>query len=136
LEVLKKNPTKSTKIMPHLKLSKKNLLGQKNWKTNKNCNSYGLMKTWSNFNHSKVLTIKRLRFSKKRFFIWIYHLVLHYILNPNNKFGMWVNIIFSILWCSSQTTNLYFDLKSSLLLTNEFLSTNNHTILFIMKLLV
>jgi hypothetical protein len=36
----------------------------------------------------KPLTIKRLRISKKRFFIQIYHFVLHYILSPNNKFGM------------------------------------------------
>jgi hypothetical protein len=56
----------------------------------------------------KFLTIKRLRFSNKRFFIWVYHLVLHYILNPNNKFGMWINISFSILWCSNQTTSPYF----------------------------
>jgi hypothetical protein len=32
LEVLKGNPTKYIKIMPHLKLSKKMLLGQKNLK--------------------------------------------------------------------------------------------------------
>jgi len=43
----------------------------------------------------KSLTIKQLRFYKKRFFIWVYHLVLHYILSLNNKFGMWINIIFS-----------------------------------------
>jgi hypothetical protein len=36
----------------------------------------------------KSLTIKQLKFSKKIFFILIYHLVLHYILNANNKFGM------------------------------------------------
>jgi hypothetical protein len=36
------------------KTLKKMLLGQRNWKINKNCNSYGLMKIWSNFNHSKV----------------------------------------------------------------------------------
>jgi len=35
------------------KAFKKMLLGQKNWKTNKNCNSYGLMKIWSNFNPFK-----------------------------------------------------------------------------------
>jgi hypothetical protein len=54
LEVLKGKPTKSIKIMPHLKLSKNMFLAQKNSKTNKNCNSYGLTKVWSNFNHSKV----------------------------------------------------------------------------------
>jgi hypothetical protein len=53
----------------------------------------------------KPFIIKRLRFSNKRFFIWIYDLVLHYILNPNNKFEIWVNISFSILWCSSQITS-------------------------------
>jgi hypothetical protein len=31
-------------------------LGQRNWKTKKNCNSYGLMKILSNFNHSKIPT--------------------------------------------------------------------------------
>ncbi len=36
------------------KTFKKILLGQKIWKANKNCNSYGLMKIWSKFNHSKV----------------------------------------------------------------------------------
>ncbi len=49
----------------------------------------------------KSLIIKQWRFSKKRFFIWVHHLVLHYILSPNNKFGMWINIKFSILWCSN-----------------------------------
>jgi hypothetical protein len=49
----------------------------------------------------KSLTIKWLRLSKKRFFIWVYHLILHYILNINNKFGMWINIKISILWCSN-----------------------------------
>ncbi len=29
---------------------------KKNWKRNKNCNSYGFMKILSNFNHSKVLS--------------------------------------------------------------------------------
>jgi hypothetical protein len=94
LEVLKRKPTKSRWIMTHVKLSKNMFLGQRNWKTNKNCNLYGLMKIWSNFNHSKVLIIKWLRFWKKRFLIWIYHFVLHHILNPSNKFEMWINIIF------------------------------------------
>jgi len=44
LEVLKRKPTKSKRIMPHLKLSKNMFLGQKNLKINKNYNSYGLMK--------------------------------------------------------------------------------------------
>jgi hypothetical protein len=54
LEVLKGKPTKSKRIMPRLKLFKPMLLGQRNWKTNKNCDSYGLMNIWSNFNHSKL----------------------------------------------------------------------------------
>jgi hypothetical protein len=44
----------------------------------------------------KFLTIKQLKFSNKRFIVWIYHLVLHRILNPNNKFEMWINIIIFI----------------------------------------
>jgi hypothetical protein len=40
------------------------------------------------------LTIKWLKDLKKRFLIWIYHLVLYHILNPNNKFEMGINIIF------------------------------------------
>jgi hypothetical protein len=44
LEVLKGKLTKSIKMMPHLKLSKNMILGQKIEKTNKNCNSYELMK--------------------------------------------------------------------------------------------
>jgi len=55
LEVLKGEPTKSKAIMSHLKLSKNMFLGQKNWETNKNCNSYRFMKIWPNFNHSKVV---------------------------------------------------------------------------------
>jgi hypothetical protein len=51
----KKKTHKIQGIMSHFKLSKNMLLEQKHWKTNKNCNLYGLMKIWSNFNHSKVL---------------------------------------------------------------------------------
>jgi hypothetical protein len=54
LEVLKEKPTKFIRIMPHLKLSKKNVFRTKIEKQTKNCNSYGLMKIWSNFNHSKI----------------------------------------------------------------------------------
>jgi hypothetical protein len=56
----------------------------------------------------KSLAIKQLRFSNKRFFIWVYHLVLHYILNPNNKFEMWINTKIIILWYSSYMTSPYF----------------------------
>jgi hypothetical protein len=55
LEVLKRKPTKSKGIMPHLKLSKNMLWDKEIENKQKNCNSYGLMKIWSNFNHSKVL---------------------------------------------------------------------------------
>jgi hypothetical protein len=51
LEVLKGKLTKSIWIMSHVKLSKNMLLGQRNWKTNKICNSYGLMKISLNFYH-------------------------------------------------------------------------------------
>jgi hypothetical protein len=44
LKILKGKPTKSIKIMLHLKLSKNMFFEQKIEKTNKNCNSYGLMK--------------------------------------------------------------------------------------------
>jgi hypothetical protein len=102
LEVLKGKATKSIWIMHDVKVFKNMLLGQKKMKTNKNCNWYGLMKIWSNFNHSKVLSIKWLRFSKNRFLIWVYHMVLHNIpLSPSNKFGMSINIVFSILWFSN-----------------------------------
>jgi hypothetical protein len=56
----------------------------------------------------KSLTIKWLKFSNKRFFIWFYHIVLHYILSLNKKFGVWINIKISILWCFNQTTSPYF----------------------------
>jgi hypothetical protein len=55
LEVLKRKLTKSIKIMPHPKHSKTYAFETKKLKRNQNCNSYGLMKIWSNFNHLKVL---------------------------------------------------------------------------------
>jgi hypothetical protein len=76
--LLDKKIEKQTKIVTHIDL----------WK-------YGQILTIQ-----KSLIIKWLRFSKKKFFIWVYHIVLHYILNPNNKFGMWININYSILLCS------------------------------------
>jgi len=36
----------------------------------------------------KSLFIEQLKFSKKKFLIWVYHVVLHYILSPNKKFGI------------------------------------------------
>jgi hypothetical protein len=119
LEDLKGKPTRSKEIMPHLKLSKNMILRQFFWKTNKNWNSNGLMQILSNFSHSKVpSSIIWLRFSKKRFIIWLYHLVLHYILSSNKKFGIWINNLFFIFWCLNQTISPYF--KSSSLLTNDF----------------
>jgi hypothetical protein len=41
--------------MTHVWLSKLSDFGTKKLKTKKNYNPYGLMKIWSNFNHSKVL---------------------------------------------------------------------------------
>jgi hypothetical protein len=40
--------------MPHVKLSKTYDFGTKKLKKIKKCNSYGLMKIWLNFSHSKV----------------------------------------------------------------------------------
>jgi hypothetical protein len=60
----------------------------------------------------KSLTIKQLRFSKKRFFIWIYHLVLHYILNPNK--------IFHFVMFQSNNQFIFFNFQNPLLLTNDF----------------
>jgi hypothetical protein len=53
LEVLEGKPTKSMKIMPHLKLSK----------------NMDLLKYDQNSTIQKSLAMKRLKFSKKRFFI-------------------------------------------------------------------
>jgi len=65
LEVLKEKPTKFIGIMPHLKVSKKCVFRTKLIeKKNKNCNSYGLMKIWSNFNHSKVLNYQMVKVFK------------------------------------------------------------------------
>jgi hypothetical protein len=66
----------------------------------------------------KSLNIKQLRFSKKRFFIWVYHLVLHYILSPNNKFGTWININFydvPIRWLVH-----IFQLQKSIITNKQF----------------
>jgi hypothetical protein len=53
LKFLKGKLIKAIGIVTHVKLSKTYAFGTTNLKKNKNCNSYGLMKTWSNFNHSK-----------------------------------------------------------------------------------
>jgi hypothetical protein len=56
VEVLKGKPIKSIKIIPHLRLLKICFWDKKIKKINKNCNSYGLVKIWSNFNNSKVFS--------------------------------------------------------------------------------
>jgi hypothetical protein len=107
LKVLKGKSIKYKWIMPYLKISKNMLLGKIVWKKI-NCNSCDLWKCDQIWTIQKPLTIKRLRFSNKRFFIWVHHLILHYILSPNNKFGIWIILFFSILWCSSEMTSPYF----------------------------
>jgi hypothetical protein len=82
----------------------------------------------------KSLNIKWLKFSKKRLFIWIYHLVLQYILGPNNKFGMWINMKFCDVLVRRLVHNFQF--QKSITTNKKKLSINNHTILFVMKLLV
>ncbi len=108
LEVLKGKPTKSKRIMLHLKLSKicfwdKEIEKQTKFTIHTDLWKYGQILTIQKF-----LTIKRLRFSKKIFLVWVYDLALNYILSPNNKFGMGINIKTSILWCSNQAINPYF----------------------------
>jgi hypothetical protein len=106
LEVLKGEPTKSIWILTCVKLSKNMFLGQRNWKKTKTkiATHMDLWKYGQMLTIQKSLYIKWSRFSKKKSFVWIYHFVLHCILSPNNKFGMWINILFSILWCSSHMT--------------------------------
>jgi hypothetical protein len=130
LEVLKRKLTKSRCILTHVKLSKTYFLGQKKLKKiaiHMDLWKYGQISTIQKF-----LIINWLKFSNKRFIIWIYHHVLIYILSPNNKFGMWINISFFILWWSNQTTHI-FQLQKSII-TNKcvFLSINNNTLIFIM----
>jgi hypothetical protein len=84
--------------MPHLKLSKNMFLGQRNWKKTKFAIHMDLWKYGQILTIQTSLIIKRLEFSKKRFFIWVYHFILHYILSPNNKLGMWINIFVPIRW--------------------------------------
>jgi hypothetical protein len=137
LEVIKGKPTKSKGIMPHLKLSKNMLLEQRNWKKKKIGTHMDLWKYGQILTIQKSLIIKRLRFSKNIFLIWLYHLVLHYILSPNNKFGMWININFSIN-CDVPVRRLVhiFWLQKSITTNKWFLSINNHKILLIMKLFI
>jgi hypothetical protein len=122
LEVLKGKPTKSIWIMTHVKLLKTwviihmdfvthyMLLEQKIWKTNKNCNSYGLMKIWSNFNHSKVPNYQTVKVFKKKISHMNLSSCIRHILSLNNKFGMWINRVCSILWCFNHMTYPYFSI--------------------------
>jgi len=80
--------------MNHVKLSKNMILEQRNWKTTKIAIDMNLWKYGQILTIQKTLIIKWLKFSSKIFLIWIYHLILDHILNSNNKFGMWINIIF------------------------------------------
>jgi hypothetical protein len=107
----KKKPIKSKGMMSYLKLFKRMLLGLFFEKQTKIATHMDLWKYGQILTIQKSLIIKHLKFSRKRFFIWIYHLVLHYILSSNNKFGMSINMIFSILWCSNQTTSPYFSIS-------------------------
>ncbi len=85
----------------------------------------------------KSLIIKWLRFFFKKIFIWVYNLIIHHILSLNNKFGMWINIFFFILWCFNQTTTpCFFISKVHYYSQMKFLLLNNHTVLSVMKLLV
>ncbi len=94
LEVLKGKFIKSKGIMPHLKCPKICFWDKEIQKQTKIATHMDLWKYGQILTIQKSLTIKGLRFSKKWFLIWVYHLVLHYVLKPNNKFGMWINIIF------------------------------------------
>jgi hypothetical protein len=73
----------------------------------------------------KSLVIKWLNFSKRRFFICVYHLILHYIFNPNNKFGMWMNIYIYIF---IYFFNFFFDVQVKRLIhifwLQKFITTN------------
>jgi hypothetical protein len=94
--------------MTHVNISKTYVFGTKNFfKKTKIVIHMDLCKYGQILTIQKFVIIKQLKFSKTKLFIWIYHLVLHYILNPNKFFGMWINIFFFILWCFSQMINPY-----------------------------
>ncbi len=132
LEVLKGKFTKSKGIMPHLKLSKICFWDKEIKKQTKIATHMDLWKYGQILTIQKSLTIEWLGFFKKSFLIWVYHLLLHYVLSPNNKFGMWINIyIFHFVMFELHDQSIFLNFKSPLLLL-----INNYTILFIMKLLV
>jgi hypothetical protein len=93
---LKKETHKIHKNNAPFKNFKKYVFGTKKLKKNKIVTHMDLWKYCQILNIKKSLTIKWLRISKKSFFKWIYHFILHYILNFNNKHGMWINISFFI----------------------------------------
>jgi len=137
LKVLKGKPNKFRWIMTHVKFFKNMLLGQRNWKQTKIVTHMDLWKYGQILTMQKSLTIKQLRFSNKRFFIWIFHLILHHILNFNNKFGMWINIRnFIFLMVQLDNQSIFFNFKVHYYKQMNFLSINNHIVLFIMKFLV
>jgi hypothetical protein len=122
LEVLKGKPTKSIWIMTHLHFQKICFWDKEIEKQTKIATRMDLWKYGPIWTIQKSLTIKWLSFSKKSFMIWVYHFVFHQILNPNNNFGLWINIIFfHFLMFQSDDQSLCFDFKSSLLLRNEIL---------------
>jgi hypothetical protein len=116
----KRKPHKIHKLMPHLKLSKNMLLGQKNWRTNKNCNSYGLVKYNQISTIQKSLAIKQLGFSRNNSsyeFIILYY-IIYWILIINLECESILKFLFCdvlirqpihIFWLQkSITTNKWF----------------------------
>jgi hypothetical protein len=97
--------------MPHLKRSKNMFLGLFFEKKAKIATHMDIWKYGQILTIQKSLAIKWLRFFFKKFFVWVYHFVQHYILSPNNKFGMWININFLFLWCSNQMNSPCFSLQ-------------------------
>ncbi len=136
LKVLKEKPIKSKGFNAPFKTFKKYAFGTKTLKKKtKIATHMDLWKYSQILTIQKFLIIKKLMISKKRFFIWVYNIVLHYILSPNNKFGMWININFCdvpLKWL------IHIFQFQKFITTNKqfFLSINNHIIIFIMKLLV
>jgi hypothetical protein len=101
LEVLKKKPTKSKWIMTHVKAFKNIFFETRKLKKKIIATHMDLWKYSQILTIQKFLNIKWLKFTNKKFFIWIYHCLLHHILSPNNEFGMWINKKKSILWRSN-----------------------------------
>jgi hypothetical protein len=114
--------------MDHVKLSQNMFLGQIFFKSNKFRTCTDLWKYGQILTIQNSLIIKQLSFPKKIIHIWIYQLVSHYISNPNNKLGMWINMKISILWRYNHSTNLYFSIsKVHYCQQMNFLLINNRT---------